>query len=595
VRLALTLDDAAPRYDVLRELGRGGMGEVQLCFDRRIGRQVALKRSTTAAALEAGSDRFLREICVQGQLEHPTIVPLHDLGVGTDGQVYFTMKRVRGRTLKNILAALRQGDEKTHEQFPLRKLLGALANVCLGVAFAHSRGVIHRDLKPDNLMLGEFGEVYVLDWGVAKVVSMGDHDGEPVHVPEPSTSAGGTAAGSLIGTPGYMSPEQCTATTDRIDERTDVYALGAILFEVLAGTPLHVGSALDKIHTTVEGVDARVHVRAPERDAPPELDAVCVKATALEPARRLGSARELSDEIERSLSHDRNVELRRDLAAEHARAASGAADRALGAASGAAGAPLDRRRGLAEAGRALALDPGNEEAMRVMLRLLTEPPREIPAEVLEEEKADAQKRRREAARGGSIAFVPFLLLIPLNALLGVASWPWFAAYVVSSAAFVALLLYLRRVEHPGEGHVLLSMSFASVPLYMMAAATGPLLVAPGFAALGLFGNLLLLERYRAVGVAIGSSPVVVPLFLQWVGVLPPSYAFSEAGMTILPRVFLFHAVPTLVVLAVSAVAVLALAVLAGVYIRRSVADAERSLKVQAWQLRQLVPASPRST
>src|SRR5262249_3860960 len=158
------------RYDVADRIGEGGMGVVHLCSDRRIGREIALK-----LAREGGlAARFLREARVQGRLEHPAVVPVYDLGRAPDGKLYFTMKPVRRRNVGDILERQRRGDAEAREQYTRRKLLTAFVNVCLAVDFAHSRGVLHRDLKPANVMLGDFGEVYVLDWGLARIQGVVD-------------------------------------------------------------------------------------------------------------------------------------------------------------------------------------------------------------------------------------------------------------------------------------------------------------------------------------------------------------------------------------------------------------------------------------
>jgi serine/threonine protein kinase len=304
VQTSLDVRDAADRYEVVEELGRGGMGEVHLCFDRRIGRQIARKRR-----VKNGGElkRFLTEASVQGQLEHPTIVPLHEIGAGEDGELYFTMKAIRGRTLRHILAARRDRDPETLARFPLKKLLHALSNISLGVAFAHSRGVIHRDLKPDNLMLGEFGEVYVLDWGVAKLKTGGQGEDELTSAPLHGSA---TKVGAVIGTAGYMSPEQCTGDAE-IDERCDVYALGAILFEVLAGEPLHAGTALERIDSTLAWVDHNIEARAsawPKDIA--ELADTCIAATMRDRAQRMRSARAFSEAIENILDRQRDASSR---------------------------------------------------------------------------------------------------------------------------------------------------------------------------------------------------------------------------------------------------------------------------------------------
>ncbi len=242
------------RYELRTKLGEGGMGEVLLCKDVRIGREVALK----VIRAEHGSrpdlrKRFLREVRVQGQLEHPSIVPVYDLGRDPEHKAYFTMKRVRGQTLEQILSALRRGEPEAERQHTRYKLLSAFATACLAVHFAHTRGVLHRDLKPGNVMLGDFGEVYVLDWGLAKVIHA---DGTrspddsastalPAATPSPANAApaGGapplTGTGVLMGTPGYMAPEQIRGEFGELGPRVDIYALGS---SRSSGTPSRAAS-----------------------------------------------------------------------------------------------------------------------------------------------------------------------------------------------------------------------------------------------------------------------------------------------------------------------------------------------------------------
>ncbi|HXK20758.1 MAG TPA: serine/threonine-protein kinase, partial [Polyangiaceae bacterium] len=244
------------RIQVRGEVGRGAMGQVLLGFDTKLRREMALKvthlpRGEIPRQLLA---RFVEEAQVNAQLEHPNIVPVHDLGLDPLGRAYFSMKLVRGRSLEEILEARLNGDEATLSEFGLRRLLDVFLQVCLAMEYAHARGVIHRDLKPANVMIGDFGEVAVMDWGVAKLKEIAAgvstkaeafaslHDfseSGPASTPGPVTSvraetkAWQTHDGAVLGTPHYMSPEQAKGLA--VDERSDLYSLGVMLYEILCG------------------------------------------------------------------------------------------------------------------------------------------------------------------------------------------------------------------------------------------------------------------------------------------------------------------------------------------------------------------------
>jgi len=253
------LDLREDRYERNRVLGTGGMGEVVLVRDRRIGREIAVKTVRVDIASPAARRAFLAEARMQAQLEHPAIIPVYDIGIDEAGREFFTMRAIAGITLSKVLSLLRSGDRETSQEYTTLKLLDVFRRLCLVVEYAHQKGVIHRDLKPANVMLGEYGEIYVLDWGLAQ--KHGD--------PKESTDPGSP----VLGTPGYIAPEQ-TFTGSQVDGRADVYALGAILFEILSLQRLHVGRDSNEIlKSTRRKHSVTAQQRAPERDIPPELDA----------------------------------------------------------------------------------------------------------------------------------------------------------------------------------------------------------------------------------------------------------------------------------------------------------------------------------
>jgi serine/threonine protein kinase len=294
-------------YEVVETIGRGGMGTVYLAVDRRLDREVALKVVQLPGGNGEDVERLLREARVLARLEHPGIVPVHDAGLLLDGRAYYAMKRVRGRRLDEYAAAVSRPER-----------LRAFERICEAVAFAHAHGVIHRDLKPENVMVGPFGEVLVMDWGVAKVRGPQPQRGNPagrrsspwegewaqgggqegassyagtpppgLPLSQPAPSQGeeslrrrspsspgeGTAHGTILGTPGYMAPEQERGEIDRIDERTDVYALGAILRFLLAG-----------------------------EEPPRALEAIRQRAMAAEPEARYPRVEELAADLRRYLA-----------------------------------------------------------------------------------------------------------------------------------------------------------------------------------------------------------------------------------------------------------------------------------------------------
>jgi serine/threonine-protein kinase len=572
------------RYERRERLGVGALGEVHLCRDLVMERDVAMKTPLARRGRGARAiARLAREARIQGRLEHPAIVPVHDLGFDADGEPFFTMKRVQGTSLRVVLMKLRAGDLATLERYGRRRLLSAFSTVCVAVAFAHARGVLHRDIKPSNVMLGDFGEVYLLDWGVAKA----EDDDAALAL---------TRSGDMIGTIGYMAPEQ--ARGDRgVDARADVYALGALLFELLTFEPLHARMPAVALRSTLHGdYDARPSARVPDAKVPPELEALCVRATAFDPARRIGSARELHEAIERYLDGDRDDERRRALSAEHARRARSLATRALREATG---ADKDRQRAIDEAIRALALDPSNATAVHVMaaVALLTDPGAEAD-QALRESSAVS---RRLIARTGVALFLPWLLGLGVASLFGVRhAWPLVAAGLVTT---IAGALAWWRSRNDSVAVTFAALVACEVAAVLTSAFFGPFLVMPGLLAACALAFTIATES-RGTGVreprffrwiALGSAlfAYAAPFILEAVGLLPPSYDLREGTLRILPRAIDFPpglAVPCLVV--VNAVLVTVPSLLA-IQVCDHALDVERRALEALSRARQLLPSPVR--
>ncbi|MBI4607364.1 MAG: protein kinase, partial [Planctomycetes bacterium] len=292
----------ADRYVIERELGHGGMGRVLLVYDRDLGRRVAMKVLRDPAADADQTARFLREARATAQLEHPNIGPVYD--VGAAGAPFFTMKWIRGRNLEEVLAS-------GTGTWSLLRLLQIVQQAAMGVDYAHSKSVIHRDLKPQNIMVGDFGEVFVVDWGLAKVVAPSSGAEESAVVAGGGEPDASSLAGAVKGSVQYMAPEQARGDAGAIGERTDVFGLGGILYRVLTGAPLYSEESLEAtLESARRGDVVPPSLRAPGRAIPHELEAICLKALSRRPEDRFPSARDFHEGLQRHLEKVHDAERR---------------------------------------------------------------------------------------------------------------------------------------------------------------------------------------------------------------------------------------------------------------------------------------------
>jgi tRNA A-37 threonylcarbamoyl transferase component Bud32 len=304
------------RFRILRPHARGGLGEVFVARDEELNREVALKEiQDRHADRPEHRTRFLLEAEITGGLEHPGIVPVYGLGTYADGRPFYAMRFIRGDSLKDVIARFHRdapGRARRAYTLELRGLLGRFIDVCQAIQYAHDRGVLHRDLKPGNIMLGKYGETLVVDWGLAKPQGVKEtRAGEPVLQPASASGSVETMAGSALGTPAYMSPEQAAGRLDQLGPASDIYSLGATLYALLTGQAPVEDSAVTEqrradlgkvLHKVQRGDIPRPRQVKPDID--PALEAICLKAMALNPADRYAAPRALADDLEHWLADE---------------------------------------------------------------------------------------------------------------------------------------------------------------------------------------------------------------------------------------------------------------------------------------------------
>jgi serine/threonine-protein kinase len=583
------------RFETGARIGSGGMGEVVLQHDRNIGRAVAKKMLHPEMHGDVSLQRFIREARVQGQLEHPAVVPVHDFGVDADGRLFFSMKRVRGQTLAQILERLAVRDGEALAKHSRHKLLSAFVQVCLAIEYAHKRGVIHRDLKPSNVMLGDFGEVYVLDWGLAKLTSRGGDErvGEVAGSPTPSllppprpSSPEMTSDGDFLGTPLYMAPELLLGRHTGTDERLDVFGLGAILFEILTLEPYRRGTTLAAL---VADVEATTPVERPgERvaDVPAELDELCASALARDPSRRLASARALADAVTRYLEGDRDLVARRAQAAELVASARARLD-----APGAARADevvLATREVL----KALALSPGDTDAQRLLVACVLEGSSDLSPEAA---RAFAERDvdvRVQGLRRGIAGFFLWLCAFPLAILVGIREW-WLlvtlALLTVGCIAVSALLLRSRAASRSRAAPVALAL-LSGVVVALGSAWLGPFVLTPLAACAASTMFLVHATREETPPVlGVWLAVTAIPFAVEWFHLVPPAYAFHGGEIVLHARMLALPEGPTLLFLAYTSLSFVGFLGYFVAQLRGKQRDAERRLFGQAWLLQRLFP------
>lgn len=325
--------DSKPRFEILKSLGQGGMGEVNLVRDHEIGRTVAVKRLLGDGLEPAGVARFVDEVRTTGYLEHPNIVPIYDAGVDDQGKCFFIMKHLSGETLESIIEKLRAGDPAYHARFTFHHRAHLILGLLNALQFAHARGIVHRDIKPANIMVGPYGEVVLMDWGVAKplksdrtsqqaspaikpeqLLAQSPEDGEVIQ------DAGiahqrlfATRHGALVGTPAYMSPEQAQGFVNDIDERSDLYSVGVLLHELLSLRHyLHNKRSVMEMLTGIMLVLPTPHssenADAVQERPPAELMYVALQAMHKKPEDRYQSANAMIDALQQAMSGQINVQ-----------------------------------------------------------------------------------------------------------------------------------------------------------------------------------------------------------------------------------------------------------------------------------------------
>ncbi|MCE9580650.1 MAG: serine/threonine protein kinase [Deltaproteobacteria bacterium] len=551
--LPRTLQD---RFTLGEQLGAGGMGTVVEAHDREVGRTVAVKR--LVAIDDARQVALLAEEArIQGRLDHPAIPAVFELGRDRDGRAGFAMRRVGGTTLSTILAE-RNAGTTTHST---ERLLRIFADACQAIAHAHTRGVLHCDLKPSNVMVDADDRVYVIDWGIATLYGA---DREAV-----ARRTGGTL--------GYMAPEQLEGSAP-LGPALDVYALGCILFEILAREPLHLRSE-GLLRSVLAGADGRPSQRKGGAGTSAPLDAICQRATARAPADRYASAGELAREVTDWLDLERDGALREQLGAAHLAAASAAL---------AEGTVDGRERALGLASRAVALTPHDPAAAALVRTLLADD--DIPVGARAEIAELDRKDERELARAAAWSYLGFLLFPLINLVQGHAD---LAATLLTLGAWLGLeVLAIAAMRGRGPSAWLWwSVALLTVECTVFSRYLSPFLVTPALTALTAAGAMMHPRIRRGpLVVAALALPTLAPFALELSGWLARTVEIDHGRLYLRSAVSEVHRTTTMLGMLATSIALLLVAAVIGRLVAVPAHRARRQLAAQAWHLEHLVAA-----
>jgi serine/threonine protein kinase len=557
-------------YNIGDVLGSGGMGEVVVAHDKQIGRDVAIKQLRVETPSADVVTRFLREARIQARLEHPAIVPVHHMGTDERGLPYFTMKKLTGTTLLALLG-------KT-DPLPRPRMLRVFVEMCQAVEFAHAKGVVHRDLKPANIMVGDFGEVYVLDWGLARLMS--ERDSQSAISADVDSLDGVTQAGAMLGTPGYMAPEQIE-DAHSVGPAADVYSLGAILYEILAGIAPH-PRGNGAIASTVKGEIVGPAQRRPERNVPPELDSLCMAALASVPDDR-PSVKQLADRVQGFLDGDRDVAARKELALTFQTRARDALD---------SGDVSRRAEAMHAAGRALVLDPESSEAAAIVSTLIFTPAREHPAQLAAELASSEATIQRRQGRAAIATFAVILAFLATAITNGKPNWTFVGAIVAYLLVHASVVWWITQ-RHATPTRMLIVAGANALLAALISRTYGSMVIVPAVTcimALSLTAYPQLIDRtWTVIGLLVTSW--VVPVVLERAGVLEPTWWIEGNKIVLASSVMTIGGTHTAAILIGSNILTIIVFGLFSSALATSRRNAMRQAEIQAWHLRQLLPTT----